>query len=122
MDPLDLPPPSPSAAQRDDDQLPMAINTMQLILAEKRTALSLMRTGISVFALPLSVFSVLIATSRYYDVIHVFYLFIPLFLINTALIVLGAYLIVRALRKIHTFDKMIDELKEKNHSLSPFIE
>lgn len=117
-----MPPLSPPSTRQDDYQLPMAINTMQLILAEKRTALSLMRTGISVFALPLSVFSVLIATSRYYDVIHVFYLFIPLFLINTALIVLGAYLIVRALRKIHAFDRMIGELKEKNHALSPFID
>ena len=122
MDALDMPPTSPPAASSDEDQLPMAINTMQLILAEKRTALSLMRTGISVFALPLSVFSVLIATSRYYDVVGVFYLFIPLFLITTALIMLGAYLVIRALRKIHTFDRMIDELKEKNHALSPFIE
>lgn len=122
MDPAAQRPQSPAPLAPADDQLPMAINTMQLILAEKRTALSLMRTGISVFALPLSVFSVLIATSKYYDIIHVIYLFVPLFLINTALIVLGAYLIIRALRKIHTFDRMIDELKEKNHSLSPFIE
>lgn len=122
MDSLDKPPSSPSSSRQDDAQLPIAINTVQLILAEKRTALSLMRTGISVFALPLSVFSVLIATSKYYDLVGVFYLFIPLFLINTFLIVLGAYLIFKSLRKIHTFDKMIDELKEKNRSLSPFIE
>jgi hypothetical protein len=120
MDPLDIP--SPFSTRQDDDQLPIAMNMVQLILAEKRTALSLMRTGISVFALPLSVFSVLIATSKHYDLAGVFYLFIPLFLINTALIVLGAYLIIKALRKIQTFDKMIDELKEKNHALSPFLE
>ena len=38
---------------------------IQLLLAEKRTALSSMRTGIAVFALPLSVLSVLVATSKY---------------------------------------------------------
>lgn len=46
----------------------LAFNEVQLILAEKRTALSTMRTGISVFVLPLSVLSVLVATSRYYEI------------------------------------------------------
>src|SRR5436190_20338458 len=36
---------------------------IQLLLAEKRTALASLRTGIAVFALPLSVLSALIATS-----------------------------------------------------------
>ena len=40
---------------------------IQVLLAEKRTALASLRTGIAVFALPLSVLSVLIATSRYYN-------------------------------------------------------
>ena len=38
---------------------------IQVLLAEKRTALAALRTGIAVFALPLSVLSALIATSRY---------------------------------------------------------
>ena len=49
----------------------IVINEVQLLLAEKRTSLSVMRTGISVLALPLSVLSVLIATSKYYDIFHV---------------------------------------------------
>jgi hypothetical protein len=36
---------------------------IQVLLAEKRTALASLRTGIAVFALPLSVLSALIATS-----------------------------------------------------------
>jgi hypothetical protein len=40
---------------------------IQVLLAEKRTALASLRTGIAVFALPLSVLSALIATSRYYS-------------------------------------------------------
>jgi hypothetical protein len=40
---------------------------IQVLLAEKRTALASLRTGIAVFALPFSVLSVLIATSRYYS-------------------------------------------------------
>ena len=42
----------------------LILGEIQVLLSEKRTALSSMRTGIAVFALPLSVLSVLIATSR----------------------------------------------------------
>ena len=45
----------------------LVFDQIQLILAEKPTALSTMRTGIAVFALPISAFSVLIVASRYYD-------------------------------------------------------
>ena len=41
----------------------LSINKVQLLLSEKRTALSVMRTGIAVLALPLSIFSALIARS-----------------------------------------------------------
>jgi hypothetical protein len=41
---------------------------IQVLLAEKRTALASLRTGIAVFALLLSVLSALIATSRYYSI------------------------------------------------------
>ena len=46
----------------------LILGEIQVLLAEKRTALSSLRTGIAIFALPLSVLSVLIATSRYYNV------------------------------------------------------
>lgn len=76
------------------------ISEVQLLLAEKRTSLAAMRSGIAVFALPLSVLSVLIATSKYYDINHVLHLLVPLLLISTALVFLGAYLIIRAIIKI----------------------
>lgn len=40
----------------------VVLNEMQLLLAEKRTALATLRTGIAIFAFPLSLLSVL--TSR----------------------------------------------------------
>ena len=43
------------------------LGEIQVLLAEKRTALASLGTGIAVFALPFSVLSVLIATSRYYS-------------------------------------------------------
>ena len=61
-----------------NEELTIAINKIQLILAEKRTSLSLMRMGIAVFVLPLSVFSVLIVTSKYYDTLKVLHFLIPM--------------------------------------------
>ena len=58
---------------------------IQVLLSEKRTALSSLRTGIAIFALPLSVLSVLIATSRYYSFEKVMPLLVPLLLLNLGL-------------------------------------
>lgn len=65
----------------DVKRLPMrvalAINEIQLLLAEKRTSLAFLRTGIAVIALPLSLVSFLIATSEHYRVIRVWPLLTP---------------------------------------------
>jgi len=98
------------------------INEAQLILAEKRTSLSAIRTGIAVIALPLSLVGLLIATSRFYDVIHVMYLLIPLTALNIVLVFLGAFLIIRALIRIHHYDRMIREIKLKHSAVAEFID
>ena len=110
---------SEDAVDADDA---IIINEAQLILAEKRTSLAAMRTGIAVFALPLSVLGLLIATSRYYDILYVLPLIIPLGIISTALIILGSYLVVRSLRNIHHYDRMIQQLKACHSKLSQFID
>lgn len=98
------------------------INEVQLILAEKRTSLAAMRTGIAVFALPLSVLSVLIATSRYYDMIHVIHLLIPVLAVSGAMALLGSYLIIRSIIQIHRHDCLILKLKRKHSRVAEFIE
>jgi uncharacterized membrane protein YidH (DUF202 family) len=95
---------------------------IQVLLAEKRTALSALRTGIAVFALPLSVLSALIATSRYYSMEKVMPLLLPLLLLNLGLVVLGCWLVYRSIRRIHHFERRIKELSEKYRSLAEFIE
>jgi uncharacterized membrane protein YkgB len=104
------------------EQIPIIINEVQLVLAEKRTSLAAMRTGIAVFALPLSVLSVLIATSRYYDFTQVIHLFIPLMILCGTLVILGAYLIIRAMIKIHHQDRLIQDIKKKHSQISDFID
>ena len=105
---------------RDTDAL--IINEAQLILAEKRTSLAAMRTGIAVFVLPLSVMGLLIATSRYYNILHVLPLIIPLGIILLALTALGSYLVIRALRHIVHYDQLIHRLKVCHSKLSEFLD
>ena len=45
-----------------------------------------MRTGIAVFELPITVMSVLIATSKYYDIVQVMHLLVPLLILCAALV------------------------------------
>jgi uncharacterized membrane protein YidH (DUF202 family) len=95
---------------------------IQVLLAEKRTALAAMRTGIAVFALPLSVLSALIATSRYYSMEKVMPLLVPLLLLNVGLVVLGSWLVCRSIHRIHHYERRIRELSEKYRSIAQFIE
>jgi uncharacterized membrane protein YidH (DUF202 family) len=98
------------------------INEVQLLLAEKRTSLAALRTGIAVIALPLTVISVLIATSKYYDIVHVMHLLVPLLILCTALVLLGAYLIIRSIMRIHHHDRHISEIKRKQSTIAEFID
>ena len=98
------------------------INEIQLLLAEKRTSLATLRTGIAVFVLPLSVLSVLIATSKYYDIIHVMHLLLPLLGLCAALIALGAYLIIHAIIRIRHQDRHILEIKRKHNRIAEFMD
>src|SRR5438477_4284285 len=95
---------------------------IQVILAEKRTALASLRTGIAVFALPFSVLSILIATSRYYSFDKVMPLLMPLLLLNLSLVVLGSWLIYRSIRRIHHYEHRIRELCEKYREIGQFVE
>lgn len=109
-----------SGKSTDADAL--IINEAQLILAEKRTSMAAMRTGIAVFALPLSVLGLLIVTSRSYDLLRVLPLLVPLAVMLLALIFLGSYLILRALRNIHRYDRLIHQLKTCHSKLSEFLD
>jgi uncharacterized membrane protein YidH (DUF202 family) len=95
---------------------------IQVLLAEKRTALASLRTGIAVFALPLSVLSALIATSRYYSIEKVMPFLAPLLLLNLGLVVLGTWLVFRSIHRIRHFEQRIRELSEKYRSIAQFIE
>ena len=100
----------------------LLINEIQLLLAEKRTSMSTMRTGIAVFVLPLSVLSLLIATSKYYDIVHVMHLLLPLLGLCLALVVLGGYLVIRAIIRMRRQDQHILEIKRKHSRIAALID
>jgi hypothetical protein len=99
----------------------MIINEVSLLLAEKRTALSVLRTGLAVLVLPASVLSVLIAISRYYDPMHVIYLLAPLLGISFILSVFGVYLIVRSWKRTVSLDHISLSLKRQNAHLNKLL-
>ena len=107
---------------RERDEEGVIINEVQLLLAEKRTSLAAIRTGIAVLALPLSVMGILIATSKYYDVIRVLPLFVPLIVLCFVLILMGLYLIIRSIVRIRHHDHHIIELKQKHSKVAEFID
>lgn len=98
------------------------MNEVQLILAEKRTSLASLRTGIAVLAIPLSIMSALVATSRYYEILDVLHLFITVMIINTLLLALGAYLIIRAITRLRREDRMINAIKRRHSVIAELID
>lgn len=104
---------------RDDSVI---IAEAQLILAERRTSLAALRTGIAVCALPLSVFSLLVATSRYYEVMHVLSLLIPLLTLCAILLALSGYLIIHPVIRLHHQERLLKRLKRRHSRIAEFLE
>ncbi len=97
------------------------INEIQLVLSEKRTALSVLRTGIAIFALPLSVLTVLVATSRYYNIFEILGLFVPLLVICVGLAIFGVVMMIRSTRNIRRYDRMVDSLLSQSGYLKSLL-
>lgn len=98
------------------------VSQIELILAEKRTSLSVLRTGIAILVLPLSLFTILIATSRYYDMATALALIVPVLVICVGLISLGIYLIVRSTRRIIRHDRRVQKLAQKDPRWKEFLD
>jgi uncharacterized membrane protein YidH (DUF202 family) len=97
------------------------LDEIQLILAEKRTSLSILRTGIAVITLPLSVLTILVVTSKYYRIFEILTLFIPLVVLCIGLTIWGIYLIAKASKSIRHYDAMIRKLKLDDSRLKEIV-
>lgn len=98
------------------------LNEVQLLLSEKRTSLSALRTGSAIFAFPLSVLSVLITTSGSYEWREVMHWLVPLLVLTLGLTGLAVYLIAHSFRRLHHYDRIINELKRKHSKLAEFLD
>ncbi|MBW1989178.1 MAG: hypothetical protein JRI97_06495 [Deltaproteobacteria bacterium] len=104
------------------EQKGITLSKVQLLLAEKRTSLAALRTGLAVVALPLAIATALIATSRYYDILGVAYLFVPLVLVCAALLLLGLHLTFLSVARLHREDRMIQAIKKNNDWLTEVMD
>lgn len=100
-----------------DESEPTIIGRITMLLAAKRTSLAVMRTGIAVLTLPFSVVTVLIATSGHYKFADNILFIIPLMTLNSCLVLLSGYLIVRSIRRIHLIDALVHKLKKQDPHL-----
>lgn len=98
------------------------INEVELILSEKRTALSALRTGIAIIMFPLSVLTVLVATSRFFDIKEALFYAIPLGLFCLVLLIYGVVLVVRSSKSIKKYDKVAKKLLKQSDYLSQLLD
>lgn len=101
--------------QPGQNQIPLIFNEAQFLLAEKRTQLATLRTGLAV---PLSIESFLIVTRRLYHVGQNFWYLLPVHIICLLLLGLGAYLIIRGLRRLRQCGAALAKLRRKNAILT----
>lgn len=96
-------------------------NRVQVVLAQKRTSLSVLRTGIGLLTLPMTIVAFLVTTSRMWDPGSNLIFLIPLFVLNTALVIMGLILITRAWTRIRLQDKTIEAIKAHAETLGHFV-
>ncbi|OQX62383.1 MAG: hypothetical protein B5M56_06490 [Desulfococcus sp. 4484_241] len=109
-------------SSKQEKGISIAINEVQLVLAEKRTSLAVMRTGIAVLVLPISVLSVLIALSRYYNVSSAMPFIVPLGVLLLFLFLLGLYLVIHSIYRMRRYDQIIRQIKQRHGVIADVIE
>lgn len=97
------------------------INRVQLLLAEKRTSLAAVRTGIVLLTLPMSIVALLVTTSGYYDPMSNLVFLVPLFLLNTILVVMGLIMVSRAWIRIRKYDRLIEKIRHREASIEELV-
>ena len=87
-------------ASTSSGDLSTTLAVIRTLEAEKRTHLAELRTGIGILTIPMSLLTILIATSQYYLVEDVLSLIIGLVIGIVCLFLVGAYLVIDALRDL----------------------
>ncbi|MEN9991648.1 MAG: hypothetical protein RLZZ224_1350 [Verrucomicrobiota bacterium] len=104
------------------DQREIVFDEVNLLLSEKRTALSLLRTGIAIFTIPLSIGSILIATSQLYRPQDILFLLVPVLAGCSLLVLISFWLLVSSYMKLRHNEKRLTSLLQKNQFLRQLVE
>ncbi len=99
----------------------LRLQEVQLLLSAKRTSLSTLQTGIAVLALPISVVSFLVATSQSWHILDVLYLMAPLLAFCATLVVIGSYLVMRAILRIQGYERKIEVVSQEDEHLRELV-
>jgi hypothetical protein len=100
----------------------VVFDEVNLMLAEKRTALSLLRTGIAIFSIPLSLGSILIATSNLYYPNKILFLMIQDLGGCSLLVLISLWLIVTVIKKLRSNNKRFDLIIQNNEFLRNLVD
>jgi uncharacterized membrane protein YidH (DUF202 family) len=99
----------------------LLLNEIQLLLAEKRTYLSLLRTGLAVFGAPLSIVVFLLATTNFHGIFenHL----IGGVIIGTLIFIslVGLWIFFGADRKLTRINRLIYRIKNENKRVAEII-
>lgn len=105
-----------------EDGVAAGATAVQVLLAEKRTSLAVLRTGIAVAVVPLSVTTVLVTLSRFYSWVENLHFLVPMYTVLSGLVLLSAYLIVRALRRIRHYDDLLGRIRARHPELRELLD
>jgi len=106
--------------QIQQSNLRTALAFIRTIDAEKRTHLAELRTGIGILTIPMSLLTILIATSNYYSVEQVLGYIIGLTIGIVMLFLVGSHLVVSALRRIRSDDRLRLKCDDLSYLVSEF--
>jgi len=103
-----------------ESQEKLLICEVELLLAEKRTHLSIFRTGAALFGLSVSALSVVLVTA---DLSIFFVLEWPIFilLILVAIATMGGWQMFHARGKVKRLDALIKEIEKQNKRIAEII-
>ncbi|MFW9962564.1 MAG: hypothetical protein ACFFCX_03320 [Candidatus Sifarchaeia archaeon] len=106
--------------QTQQSNIRTSLAFIRTIDAEKRTHLAELRTGIGILTVPLSLLTILIATSSYYSVEQVFGYIVSLVIGIIILFFVGGYLVLSALRRIRSDNRLRLKCDDLSYLISKF--
>jgi uncharacterized membrane protein YidH (DUF202 family) len=99
----------------------LLLSELQLVLAEKRTYLSILRTGLAVFTVPLTVIAFLGATAEYHGIFTNAIVAIVVVGGLAIISVIGLIIFYISQRKLRRLNTFVYHIKEENKRIAEIV-